>query len=506
MKHAYAPAPDSAAVVPNERPAVSEPVVAAPSRRQRLFEGRVWMGLCLAVDLAALALGNVAALVGAPPEVHDGQTLIWLLPVLACGLMAIRGLYKDTIQQRIVDGLGKVVAATSLAAISVIAVAAILEPSAEPGPLIARAWVFGTIYVAGARVLLNWQQKTARMNRLIARPTLIVGAGQIGSRVERRLLRQPQLGLLPVGYLDADPPPADMVPDRRAPVLGGPSDLARAARETGARHVVLGFSTAPDRLLIPLVRECETLGLQVSIVPRLFESVNVRVALDHLGGLPLFGLHTIDPKGWQFTVKHVLDRVAAGLLLILLAPLLLALTVAVKLSSPGPALFRQWRIGRDGRDFEILKFRSMGDEVPRAKASEGPHVVALPTDPGPGDTGPGGVEGADRRTRLGTFMRRTSLDELPQLLNVLRGEMSLVGPRPERPEFVDLFGSRIERYADRHRVKSGITGWAQVNGLRGKTSLSDRVEWDNYYIANWSLSLDLKILFMTVASLFHRVE
>jgi exopolysaccharide biosynthesis polyprenyl glycosylphosphotransferase len=234
--------------------------------------------------------------------------------------------------------------------------------------------------------------------------------------------------------------------------------------------------------------------------------VNVRVALDHLGGLPLFGLHTIDPKGWQFAVKHVLDRGAAALLLILLAPLMLALALAVKLSSPGPVLFRQQRRGRDGRDFEILKFRSMDDRDLPAKPSDNRNIVALPSDMGPADTGPGGVEGTDRRTHVGRFMRRTSLDELPQLLNVLRGEMSLVGPRPERPEFVDLFGSRIERYDDRHRVKSGITGWAQVNGLRGKTSLSDRVEWDNYYIANWSLTFDVKILVMTVASLFQRAE
>jgi exopolysaccharide biosynthesis polyprenyl glycosylphosphotransferase len=504
MKHAYAEG--SPTYLQDETPAVGEPIVAAPLRRQRIFEGRIWTGLCVAVDLIALSLGNLAALVGAPDQIHDGQALIWLLPAFTCALLAFRGMYKDAIQQRIVDGLGKVVAATSLAAISVIAVAALLEPSAEPGPLIARAWVFGTIYVAGARVLLNWQHKTARTNRLVARPTLIVGAGQIGARVEKRLLRQPQLGLLPVGYLDADPPPDEMVPDRQAPVLGSPSDLARAAKETGARHVVLGFSTAPDRLLIPLVRECETLGLQVSIVPRLFESVNVRVALDHLGGLPLFGLHTIDPKGWQFAVKHILDRAAAGIGLIVLAPLLLVLTIAVKLSSRGPILFRQWRTGRDGRDFEILKFRSMGDEPSPAKPSDSRNVVALPSDLGPGDTGPGGVEGVDRRTRVGRFMRRTSLDELPQLINVLRGEMSLVGPRPERPEFVDLFGSRIEHYDDRHRVKSGITGWAQVNGLRGKTSLSDRVEWDNYYITNWSLTFDFKILVMTVASLFQRAE
>ncbi len=508
MKHAYAPAEAAPAreyEVEAAARADTGPQAAAPRPlRQRLFEGRGWILFQLSVDLTALALGNVAAVVGAPAVAQDGQQLIWVLPFLVCGLLALRGLYKDTIQSRVVDGLGKVVAATSLAAISLIALAALFDASAEPAPLVARAWLFGTAYLAGARVLLNWEQKNARMNRLIAKPTLIVGAGQIGSHVERRLLRQPQLGLLPVGYLDADPPPADMAPDRHAPVLGAPSELARVAEETGARHVVLGFSTAPDRLLLPLIRECERLGLQVSIVPRLFESVNVRVALEHLGGLPLFGLHTIDPKGWQFAVKHVLDRVAAGMMLTLLGPLLLGLALAVKLSSPGPVLFRQRRIGRDGRNFEILKFRSMRDDDEAISLTQPAQLVALPADGS--DVGPGGVEGADRRTRVGTFMRRTSLDELPQLLNVLRGEMSLVGPRPERPEFVDLFGSRIERYDDRHRVKSGITGWAQVCGLRGKTSLRDRVEWDNYYIANWSLALDFRILVMTLASLFQRVE
>jgi exopolysaccharide biosynthesis polyprenyl glycosylphosphotransferase len=424
------------------------------------------------------------------------------MPAAVCGLLAIWGLYKDTIQSRLIDGLGQVVAATSLAAIAVIAGVALFDPSAHPAPLVARAWLFGTVYLAGGRVLLAWAQRRARGTRLTSKPTLIVGAGQIGAHVERRLASQPELGLLPVGYLDADPPSMDMVPDRRAPVLGGPDDLGAVAAATGARHVVLGFSTAPDSELIPLVRECEARGLEVSLVPRLFESVNVRVALDHLGGLPLFGLHSIDPKGWQFTVKHVMDRVAAAALLLVLLPIMLWLALAVKLSSPGPILFRQRRIGRDGRDFEILKFRSMrsDDDGVLPGASPAP-LVALPT-----DTGPGGVEGQDRRTAIGGLMRRTSLDELPQLLNVLRGEMSLVGPRPERPEFVDLFGSRIERYDDRHRVKSGITGWAQVNGLRGKTSLRDRVEWDNYYIENWSLSLDFKILLLTVSSLFHRAE
>jgi len=148
----------------------------------------------------------------------------------------------------------------------------------------------------------------------------------------------------------------------------------------------------------------------------------------------------------------------------------------------------------------MLKFRSMHLAPSEREALPG-NVTALPT-----DLGPGGVEGDDRRTAVGTLLRRTSLDELPQLLNVVRGDMSLVGPRPERPEFVEAFGPRIARYDDRHRVKSGITGWAQVNGLRGKTSLRDRVEWDNYYIENWSLSLDLKILLMTLSAVISRAE
>jgi exopolysaccharide biosynthesis polyprenyl glycosylphosphotransferase len=473
--------------------------------RQGLFQGPGWTAFRASVDVSALILGNVAALIGAAAADAGtaGQHLIWLFPVLVCGLLAAWGLYKDTVQVRIVDGVGQVLAATSLAAILLIAAAALFDPGSEPAPLLARAWLFGAIYLGSARMLLTWAHQRARGTRLIAKPTLIVGAGQIGGRVERRLTGQPGLGLLPVGYLDSDPPPAQMVPDRVAPVLGGPGDLGEVARATGAQHVVLGFSAAPDHELIPFVRECEARGLEVSLVPRLFDSINERVALEHLGGLPLFGLHSINPKGWQFTIKHVLDALCAGLMLVVLAPLLLAVAAAVKLSSPGPMLFRQRRIGRDGRDFEMLKFRSMrlADESDQEASEAFTNLLMLRR-----DLGPGGVEGSDRRTKVGSFLRRSGLDELPQLINVLRGEMSFVGPRPERPEFVDMFGSGIERYADRHRVKSGITGWAQVNGLRGKTSLRDRVEWDNYYIENWSLSLDFKILLLTITAAFARAE
>jgi exopolysaccharide biosynthesis polyprenyl glycosylphosphotransferase len=334
----------------------------------------------------------------------------------------------------------------------------------------------------------------------VAVPTLIFGAGRIGAQVERRLDEKPELGLRPVGYVDPYPPSDEQVPGRRVPVLGGPDDLESIVARTGAKHVVMAFmsSRGSDATLVPIVRRCDELGLDVSLVPRLFESINVRVKLEHIGGMPLYRLRAVNPKGWQFAIKHVLDRAMAAILIVLLAPLLISATLAVKLSSPGRIFFRQRRVGRDGRPFDLLKFRSMriADTRPKDKVK-----VLLPE-----DTAPGGVEGADRRTAIGRLIRRTSIDELPQLFNVLKGEMSIVGPRPERPEFVELFERRVTRYEDRHRVKAGITGWAQVHGLRGKTSLSDHIEWDNYYIENWSLWLDLKILLLTVAAVFKAAE
>jgi exopolysaccharide biosynthesis polyprenyl glycosylphosphotransferase len=361
-------------------------------------------------------------------------------------------------------------------------------------------WVFGMVYVSGGRLVLGLSQRYARAERVVGKRTLIVGAGRIGAQVERRLDEQPELGLRPVGYVDAHPPDDDHVAGRRVPVLGGPEDLDRIVRDTGAEHVVLAFlsSRGSDAKLVPIVRQCDELGLEVSLVPRLFESINVRVGLEHIGGMPLFRLHTVRPKSWQFAVKHALDRVMAAALIVLLSPILIFATIGVKLSSGGPIFFRQRRVGRDGRDFDLLKFRSMrmADHPAERNIS-----VLLPS-----DVAPGGVEGTDRRTAIGKLMRRTSIDELPQLFNVLRGQMSIVGPRPERPEFVELFERRVDRYEDRHRVKSGISGWAQVHGLRGKTSLSDRIELDNFYIENWSLWLDFKILVMTVGAVFHAAE
>ncbi len=196
---------------------------------------------------------------------------------------------------------------------------------------------------------------------------------------------------------------------------------------------------------------------------------------------------------WQLAVKHLFGGSLALVLLLILAPVLVGIAIAVKASSPGKVLYRQRRVGRYGRTFDILKFRSMSD----APASSFLLVSG---------SAPGGVEGIDRRTAVGTFLRRTSLDELPQLLNVLRGEMSLVGPRPERPEYVEAFTAEIPNYAVRHDLRVGMTGLAQVNGLRGRTSIADRAAADADYVRNWSLMLDLKILLRTFGAVMQPAE
>jgi exopolysaccharide biosynthesis polyprenyl glycosylphosphotransferase len=461
----------------------------------RLLDGAGFAWLRFGLDVVMLAVAVVGAIVGAGAAgvpLQD-QDVLLLYPPLAILVLYARGMYRDRMKVDVLDGVMSVVGAVSVSAMILLAAVVLLDPGTHAAPLIARAWLFAIFDVGGGRILLAITQRHARRSQLIARPVLIVGAGYVGSHVARRLEDHPEYGLHPIGFVDADP--VHPIGDRTLPVLGGPDDLERIAQETHAAHVILAFSSAADRGLVPLVRRCDELGLSVSLVPRLYESITDRMALDHLGGLPLLGLRTVDPKGWQFAIKYAADRVIAVLGLLLLSPLLLGVAVAVKLTSPGAVLFRQRRVGRDGQTFDLLKFRSMSVAAQEADGFLPPRGAA-----------PGGVEGDDRRTSIGRWLRRTAIDELPQLINVARGEMSLVGPRPERPEFVELFRHDIDRYSDRHRVKSGITGWAQANGLRGQTSLADRVEWDNFYIENWSLWLDFKIALMTVVAVLQTNE
>ena len=347
-------------------------------------------------------------------------------------------------------------------------------------------------------------QRWARKRHLVGKSVLIVGAGVVGAQVARRLESHPEYGLVPIGFLDEEPRSLAEVGGRDVPVLGAIEDLDETVGRTGVRHLIVAFSSAADARVSRLIQRCQELGVEVSVVPRMFDTINDRVGYDTVGGLPLLTFDAVDPNGLQFAIKHALDRALALVLLVAFMPVIVCAAVAVRLSSPGPAFFRQRRVGRDGKVFDFYKFRSM--RVTSEQTLEGEQEGSALDFLLGGDTAPGGVEGEDRRTAVGRFLRSTSLDELPQLLNVLRGDMSLVGPRPERPEFVELFRQDIVRYGDRHRVKSGITGWAQVHGLRGQTSLAERVEWDNYYIAHWSLGLDLKILALTLLALFRNAE
>jgi exopolysaccharide biosynthesis polyprenyl glycosylphosphotransferase len=415
-------------------------------------------------------------------------------------LLYVRGLYRTRLRALVLDGVAPVVSAVSVAAMTVAMLGLFVNGHVPAQGDWVRAWLFALLAVGAGRVVLALAQRWARAKRLVGKPVLIMGAGMVGSQVARRLESHPEYGLVPIGFLDDDPRSIAEVGGREMPVLGTVEDLDETVRTTRVRNLIVAFSSVADERVSRLIQRCQELGIEVSVVPRMFDTINNRVGYDTVGGLPLMSFTTVNPRGVQFAIKHAFDRVFASILLVLLSPLLVCTALAVRLSSSGPTFFRQRRVGRDGKEFDLYKFRSMRVDPSRSGLREDdPNALGLLLG---GDTAPGGVEGDDRRTPIGRVLRRSSVDELPQLLNVLRGEMSLIGPRPERPEFVEMFISQdITRYDDRHRVKSGITGWAQVHGLRGQTSLAERVEWDNYYIAHWSLGLDAKIFVLTLLTL-----
>jgi exopolysaccharide biosynthesis polyprenyl glycosylphosphotransferase len=473
---------------------------------QWALEGSGWSVLRPAVDFALLCGAVVFAQGGLHDTLHTSanRAPILALPPVVMLLFYLRGLYRTRMRALVLDGVVPVISAVSVGAMTVAVLGLFLNGHAPPQGETVRAWLFALVAVGVGRISLSFAQRWARSRRLVGKPVLIMGAGVVGAQVARRLESHPEYGLAPIGFLDEDPRSIAEVGGRDLPVLGTVEDLDETVAATGVRRLIVAFSSVADERVSRLIQRCQELGIEVSVVPRMFDTINNRVGYDTVGGLPLMSFTTVDPRGLQFAIKHALDRLLALLLLLGLSPLILASALAVRLSSSGPILFRQRRVGRDGKAFDLYKFRSMRMEPGRGDSDEddsGPLEFLLG-----GDTAPGGVEGFDRRTPVGRFLRRCSIDELPQLLNVLRGEMSLIGPRPERPEFVELFKQDIVRYGDRHRVKSGITGWAQVHGLRGQTSLAERVEWDNYYIANWSLGLDVKIVALTFLALLRNAE
>jgi Undecaprenyl-phosphate glucose phosphotransferase len=281
-----------------------------------------------------------------------------------------------------------------------------------------------------------------------------------------------------VGYLDDRIPVGERIEGKE--VLGGCETVTRVLVDYRVDQLFLALPLEAHHEVLKVLNAIEGELVDVKMVPDVLQFVTLRAAVEELEGLPVISLAQSPITGWARLLKRGMDLLLAALGLVVLAPALGVIALLIRLTSSGPVLYRQERTGLDGRTFDILKFRTMPES---AEAESGP--VWSP-------------RGDQRPTRIGRMLRRVSLDELPQLWNVLTGDMSLVGPRPERPFFVTQFKTLIPQYMLRHKVKAGLTGWAQVNGLRGSTSLEKRIEYDLYYIQNWSLALDVKILILTL--------
>jgi Undecaprenyl-phosphate glucose phosphotransferase len=310
------------------------------------------------------------------------------------------------------------------------------------------------------------------------RNVLLVGQGRALDQLIDRIARFPELGLNIVGVLV--PESLGTAPVAGYPVLGHLEDASRAVRETQAHKVLIALGRQQWADLERLLASIQDETIDIQIVPDLHEFATLGCAVEDFDGLPVVSLNESPLLGWHALMKRLTDILLSGFALALGAPVFGLVSLAVKLTSPGPIFYGQERVGLDGRRFKMYKFRSMRVD---AEAQSGA-VWAKASD--------------DRRTPIGALLRATSLDEIPQFWNVLVGHMSLVGPRPERPVFVDQFRHQISHYMLRHRVKAGVTGWAQVNGWRGDTSLDERILCDLYYIRHWSYLFDLKILFLTL--------
>ncbi len=453
--------------------------------------------LLFGVDLALVALAWVLAWavrfeVLTPPEWVPLARYLGFLPfVLAVwgGVLLVSGLYQTRRAQRLTLVVWSVARAVGLGL--VVSLGALF---------FYRAFSFSRLHVVlfagiasallvGLRVGVFAVLRRGRQQGRNVRRVLIVGAGKAGQRLARAFRHYPWMGFEVIGFLD-DRAEVAAEPDALYPEPPDPPRLLGTIDDVGAvldRHgeaVDMVYAALPlsaaDKIQA-VAEACTRHTAHLCLVPDLFGLdllLNSRVS--DVDGLPV--IHLIDeaPFDARHLVKRAADVVFSAAALVVLAPLLAAIAGAVKLSSPGPVLYRQRRMGLNGQTFDILKFRSMPTD---AEAASGPVWS---------------THGESRATTAGAFLRRTSLDELPQFWNVLRGDMSVVGPRPERPALIERFRDQVPGYMLRHKTKAGITGWAQVHGWRGDTSLAKRIEYDLWYVQNWSLGLDAKIVLMTV--------
>ncbi len=409
----------------------------------------------------------------------------------ALGSFLVGGVYSGRRGISRIDDAAAIVLRVTVAGLAAIAISSLLAGSdlSYSRRMVASAWLLGIAGTTAVHFIHTGLVATLRANGYGTDRLLVIGAGPTGALVLDKLQRSPQLGYELVGVVRHRPwgDGEEVTELDGTPVLGMTSDLRRTVEAGDIDEIVVAMSGAGHDEILDVLMQIDDLPVAVRIYPDSFRLMTSDVLSIHdLNGLPTVQLRSIGLRPIDRKIKRALDLVVSALVLIACAPLMLLVALLVKLSSPGPVFFTQARVGQDGREFFVLKFRTMGVD---AEAESGP-VFTTPDD--------------TRPTRLGRFLRRYSIDELPQFINVLYGEMSIVGPRPERPHFVEQFRREIPAYMARHHEKSGITGWAQVNGLRGDTSIEERTRYDLYYVENWSLMFDIRIMAKTLFHIFQR--
>jgi len=404
-----------------------------------------------------------------------GMMVVHVLAILI--VFAIRRSYYDRHPFSQLDEFYDVISNVLLGSVTAVAMISVLFKDSLDYPRLMMLYtlILTIILVTLGRLIhsrLQWLLLARGWGR---RKVLLVGSGDVGQMILHKIRQSPRLGYEVAGFINGIVGSVVM----GTPVLGQVQDLPQLIEEHGVGEVIICLPEASHGEVLNVISLCEREKVSIRVFPDVFQIMASEVSIDDLGGLPLLTMRDVALRGWRLTVKRAMDVAISGSVLVIISPLMLLTALMIKLDSRGPVFFIQERTGLDGRPFHMLKFRSMRQD---AEAH------------GPGWT----TENDPRRTRLGAIIRKLSVDELPQLINVLLGDMSMVGPRPEQPAYVEQFRRNIPRYMDRHREKAGLTGWAQVNGLRGDTSIAERTKYDLWYIENWSLWLDINILIRTV--------
>jgi exopolysaccharide biosynthesis polyprenyl glycosylphosphotransferase len=419
------------------------------------------------------------------PETPSFVAFIPMMLIQVISIIAVfyfNRLYHVVRAKSRLDELSAIIGAVSISTMLVVAISSLTFRGTPfeldfPRAMVLYTWLLSVGLLTFGRELHRriWQQ--ARMRGIGRDRVLVVGSGETAQAIVQKIQWSPYLGYDLVGVVNGNDESKEVA---GAPILGVIAELPEVIEKQDIQEVIIALPENTSRHEITrVVSLCQRGSVAIKVFPDVFEFITAGVSIDDLGGLPLLNVRDIQLRGWKLSLKRALDIVGASLGMILLSPFMMLMSIAIKLDSPGPVFYCQERMGLDGRPFQMVKFRSMRKDA----EAQGPGWTK-PDDP--------------RRTRIGTWLRTRNIDELPQLINVLLGDMSLVGPRPERPVYVDRFRNSIPRYMERHREKAGMTGWAQVNGLRGDTSIAERTKYDLWYVENWSLWLDVKIIVRTM--------